>query len=80
MHPNFTEENFTDNIENADESYKKLLSNMAVNSQGIDEAVIDGKNYYVSYNSLETPGWSIGIASEVDKIIEPSEEMKNYIN
>ena len=53
---------------------------MAVNSQGIDEAVIDGKNYYVSYNSLETPGWSIGIASEVDKIIEPSEEMKNYIN
>ena len=80
MHPNYTEENFNDNLENIDESYKNLLCNMALNGQGIDEAVIDGKNYYVSYNSLKTPGWSIGIASEVDKIIEPSEEMKNYIN
>ena len=52
---------------------------MALNGQGIEEAIIDGKNYYVSYSSLKTPGWSIGIASEVDKIIEPSEEMKNYI-
>ena len=80
MHPNYTEENFNDNLENIDESYKNLLCNMALNGQGIEEAIIDGKNYYVSYSSLKTPGWSIGIASEVDKTIEPSEEIKNYIN
>lgn len=80
MHPNYTEENFNDNLENIDESYKNLLCNMALNGQGIEEAIIDGKNYYVSYSSLKTPGWSIGIASEVDKTIKPSEEIKNYIN
>lgn len=61
-------------------SYKELLSAMDSNKTGVKTAKINGKDYYVAYSPLTTPGWSLGAASEIEEIIAPAVEIRKLIS
>lgn len=66
--------------ENTSESYKELLLKMETNQTGVTIAQINGKDYYVAYSPLETPGWCLGAAAETEEIIKPAVETRELIN
>lgn len=86
MHPEYSLENHENNFDNTplegniDETYRNVLLNMKNGKNGIEKAKIQGIDYYIAYSPMEETGWSFGIVTKTDEIIQASLQTKSIID
>ncbi|UNC93515.1 SpoIIE family protein phosphatase [Candidatus Contubernalis alkaliaceticus] len=67
-------------LETAQGDYLTALETILGNQEGLTTAHIDDKLSYIAYSKLPTTAWSLAIVVDVDEIISPAVETKNYID
>ncbi len=82
MHPGYSENsNFNANPldTDIDETYKNTLLDMSYGHSGVSVNNIGDKEYYIAYAPMVTTGWSFGIITELDEIVQPIKETRLLI-